>query len=87
MAFKTGEAWKGSLHEYLDIGDTVDDDIVDHFINVMPPAILRSDLIQMGEPYSHIGGRAVYATIARSELGWIYCGTCFRGETEDRLDG
>lgn len=77
---KTYANWKGDLHEYLQVGDLVDEEIVEHFINVMPPACYRSTCIQMGAAYTHIDNKPVYATLSKTEKGWTYAGHCFRGE-------
>lgn len=79
--FKKAEDWKGGMAEFLNVGDTVCQDIVNHFINVLPPATMRSHLIQMGEPYFHIGNKALYSTIVKIDGEWIYAGNCFRGES------
>lgn len=50
MNFKTAANWKGSLYQYLQVGDIVDEDIYSHFVNVLPPATLNQTLVQMGEP-------------------------------------
>ncbi len=77
---KTYENWKGDLHKYLEVGDVVDQEMVNHFLNVMPPACHTSGCIQIGEPYNHINGKAVFATLKRTEFGWVYAGHCYRGE-------
>lgn len=90
-SMKTLKGWKESLEEsirdYLEIGDEVDQELVDYFVNVLPPATLRGDLVQMGEPYSHEPDengkyRATYLTFARERYSgnWKYAGICFRGE-------
>lgn len=81
MNLKTVENWRGSLYEYLQVGDLVDEGIYNHFINVMPPATLRSTLVQIGEPYCHIDGKPTFATLEKNKSGWMYMGNCFRGET------
>jgi hypothetical protein len=81
---KRYDDWKGSLNEFLQVGDLVDEKFVDYFINVLPPACMTQSVIQMGEPYSHINGRATYPTLARTKDGWTYAGNCFRGETVNR---
>lgn len=77
---KTYENWKGDLGEYLQVGDYTDEEMAMYFLNVMPPAYQASDLIQIGEPYSHVNGKATYATIAKDAYGWQFCGHCHRGE-------
>jgi len=75
----------------MKIGDLVEEEIVDHFMNVLPPACMRSDCSQLGEPYSHREDettgkyRATYMTFKKVEEGiWQYCGHCFRGENIER---
>lgn len=84
MAFKTYADWKGNLSDYLQIGDLVDDEIVENFENVLPPAFWNSYIIQMGEPYSHDAeGRPTYPTLHKLHQGWTYAGHCYRGKTEN----
>ncbi len=80
--FKTFDGWTGSLDKYLEIGDLVDDRIVKHFYEVMPPAWHTETVIQLGEPYSIVGYEATFSTIKRTPEGWMYVGHCFRGKTE-----
>lgn len=70
----------------LKIGDYVEEEIVDDLINSLPPACMRSDCCQCGEPADHKADKngnykATYATFKRiAENTWEYCGECFRGE-------
>lgn len=73
------------------IGDYVSKDVVDDFMDCVPPACLRSDCSQMGEPYSTREDpdtgkwRNTYLTFKRVAAGvWMYCGHCFRGENVER---
>lgn len=72
----------------LAIGDLVVGEIVDDIINCLPPACMRSDCVQLGEPSSHRKDadgelRATYETFAQVDKNiWRYCGDCFRGENE-----
>lgn len=81
---KTYAEWKGNLDEYLQIGDVVDEEMVEYFYNVLPPATMTRQLVQIGEPHSHVNGRATYATVMKTEKGWVYAGHCHRGETENK---
>ena len=79
------------LYETARVGDLVTEDVVNNAINCLPPACMRSDCTQMGEPYSHQQDpstgkyRATYATFKRISDGiWEYCGNCFRGENVER---
>jgi hypothetical protein len=80
---KTYENWKGSLSDYLQVGDLIDEELKDHFINVLPPACFSPICIQIGEPYSSINGKSTFSTLARVSEGWEYRGECFRGEIKE----
>ena len=66
------------------------EDMVNDFMDMLPPACWRSDCAQIGEPSSHRidengNGKATYATFKRIAEGiWEYCGDCFRGENVKR---
>ena len=73
------------------IGDYVTQEVVDDAMDCLPPACMRSDCSQMGEPYSMKKDpdtgkwRNVYNTFKRVEKKvWEYCGHCFRGENVER---
>ena len=66
-----------------------------HIMDCLPPASMRSDCSQLGEPYStrfdpESGNwRSTYATFKRVSGAfpngiWQYCGHCFRGENVER---
>ena len=83
---KTMEGWhesKVDLGKYLQIGDVVEEEMADYFLCVLPPACMTGGILQIGEPNSHVNGRATYATIKRTSEGWIYCGNCHRGQTTE----
>jgi hypothetical protein len=68
------------LDMFLAVGDVVDEEMVNYFVSVMPPAYMSSWLIQIGEPNSHVEGKATFATISNSSpKGWVYNGNCYRG--------
>ena len=82
---KTMTGWheaKCDLGKYLRIGDAVDEEVVDYFIGVLPPACWRADLIQIGEPNNHIAGRATFSTLYKplGAIYWLYAGHCHHGE-------
>ncbi len=71
---------------FKSIGDIMTPEEVDDWINILPPATHRADLVQFGEPYSHrpdVEGnwRATYHTAAKVDGEWRYMGNCFRGQT------
>lgn len=80
---KTYKGWPDgkSLYEYLQVGDQVDEEMYNHFVNVVPPRTFSSDYVQMGEPYSISNeGKSIYATLEKVSGKWIYRGHCHVGE-------
>jgi hypothetical protein len=58
-----------------------------YFLEVLPPACYLANVIQIGEPYDHVDGRATFSTIYKplGAQNWLYAGHCHRGEwTEPR---
>ena len=47
------EVYTGGTFDYgkAKIGDYVSQDVVDNAVNCLPPACMRSDCTQLGEPY------------------------------------
>lgn len=75
------------------VGDYVEQAVVDDAMDCLPPACMGVACSQMGEPYSHREDpdtgrwRATYATFKRcfdAPGVWEYCGHCFQGETMER---
>ena len=91
---KSMEDWEnsglGSFDEYFFPGDTVADDVYDNFLNILPPASMRQNLLQVGEPAAHEKDpetgkyRATYLTFVRTDGLWWYAGECFLGEKVNR---
>ena len=91
---KTMESWYGSglnFDNYCFPGGPVGEDIVDYFVNVVPPVTLRYDCIQAGEEQSSEPDdcgkyRATYTTFHRTGSGqYCFDGYCFRGENQKRV--
>ena len=91
------EVYTGDTFDYgkAKIGDYVSQDVVDNAVNCLPPACMRSDCTQLGEPYSHREDpnsgkwRPVFATFKRITYAgensiWQFCGYCFAGENTER---
>ena len=90
------EVWTQDSFDYskVQIGDYVEQAVVDDAMDCLPPACMTSACAQMGEPYSHREDertgkwRATYATFKRVTSGrdgiWEYCGHCFCGENVER---
>lgn len=92
---KTLDGWRASgissFQDYCRPGDTVDETIVDYFLNSVPPHLMRSSCTQAGEPYSlehdpKTGKyRNTWTTFHREDGSlWRFDGACFTGEIENR---
>lgn len=91
---KTYEGWRESglplFEDYCFPGDTVDEAMVEHFVNSVPPVLMLSFCTQAGEPFSHEGDergayRPTYTTF--HDLGggrWQFDGYCFYKENTNR---
>lgn len=78
-----------SIYDYLNKGDIVSEDIVDYFLDLLPPRAMGKNYLQVGEPYKHVFDidgrfRPTFMTFTRGENGWRYAGNCFDYETIDR---
>ncbi len=76
-----------SFSELALVGEEVDEEMVDYFINVLPPFSMRPGYVQVGEAHSHRednngNWRPTFLTFEKnSSEQWIYRGPCFGGET------
>jgi hypothetical protein len=79
----TEAAW-GTFEE-IKPGDTVDESLYWQWLEAVPPATNRRELMQMGEPTDHQGanGAPRYLTLQKHGEQWIYTGTRSRGEMVD----
>ena len=72
--------------------DLVTQDVVDYYVNALPPVTALYGCTQLGEQYADMldptTGRTAptYATFRRVHpCGiWVYCGHCFAGEDTER---
>jgi len=63
---KTYSQWSESrqdLSKFLQIGDIVDEEIVEYFLNVLPPKTWNNSVIQIGEACDYVEGKATYSTL------------------------
>lgn len=95
MTYNGEKVWKSEefLYENAQVGDYVDAEVVDDAMSIIPPACMRSDCSQLGEPYSHRQDpdtgvwRPTFRTfkcVSQEHGIWMYCGNCFRGESVER---
>lgn len=93
---KTYEGWQESglptFEDYCKPGEIVDEAVVEHFINSVPPVSMWACCTQAGEAYSseldEITGRHkdTYTTFHRIPDGlWKFDGYCFFHENENRV--
>ena len=74
---KTKTQWdksKQNLSDFLQVGDVVDEEMKDYFIEVLPPACMSSRCIQIGEPFTHNAKGPMFETLIRGPDGWTYAG-------------
>ena len=84
IIIKTMQDWKQNFSEDFKIGDRVDNEIYEHFLNVLPPLVNRGDYFQMSEPYSwDEKGRNTYLTLKHDGISWIYMGHCCKNGLKD----
>lgn len=92
---KSNQSWHesglGSFEDYFRIGDEVTEELVDYFMDLLPPAYMGYGMLQVGEPYSHECDpetekwRATYTTFVKSEGKWRYVGECFYKQEVNRV--
>jgi hypothetical protein len=74
--------WQGSGLDYsrfVTPGDQVDEETIQYFRDILPPATDLPCLLQAGEPISHLGGKYTFTTFARLSTVWTFAGNCHRG--------
>lgn len=91
---KTYKGWEESglpsFEEYCFPGDEVDEAVIDHFVNSVPPVTLLASCTQAGEACStelddNGKHRDTYTTFHRIEGGrWVYDGQCFKGSNDNK---
>ena len=81
---KTMNGWTeskaGDFGAYVNVGDEVDEEIFDYFLNVLPPIYWTASLMQCSEPNRHVNGKPTYTTFKREGGRFFYVGSCHRGE-------
>lgn len=86
------KAWDNShqgFTSWADVGDVVDEKVVQHFRDCVSPIAYDAMYLQCGEPYTHeINPKTgkwepAFITFARELGSWVYKGICFYREYED----
>ena len=77
---RTYKNWMEQIFKFPSIGDTVDESFNWYFLEVLPPACMQSNLLQVGEPTDHNSeGRPRFTTLQLVGSDWIYTGDHTRG--------
>lgn len=91
MAFKTYKDWPDDLmlDEYLQVGDTVDEEMFEHFLDVLPPRYYSGGLLNVGGAMDTVdNGNGVYKstfiTFVDTGSEYVFKGECFAGEDINR---
>lgn len=72
--------WWGDIGK---VGDYVDQEIADWFLNCVPPKTYTSSMIQCGEPSGSRKEGMTYGTLVRvTKDVWEYMGDCLKGTTK-----
>ncbi|MEG1409707.1 MAG: hypothetical protein RSB77_03605 [Bacilli bacterium] len=83
IEIKTMKDWKYDFGTDFKPGDRVDNEIYEHFLNVLPPLVYRSNMLQVSEPYGWDSrGGSTYTTFINDGISWVYKGHCFKNQTE-----
>lgn len=83
IKIKTYEDWGAyqQLDDYLKVGDIVDEEMVEHFLNVLPPLMYTHNYLQVSEACDFRNGKNTYTTFEKVNGQWFYRGDCNRGKT------
>lgn len=86
METYTWKDWERDGELNPKIGQPVAEQIVREIGGCVPPIAWSHNLVQCGEPWDNDMevNEMLYTTFKRTEQGWIYCGHCLPGKTEDR---
>lgn len=92
---KSRQSWYesgfGTFDEYFSPGDTVSEDVVDYFLDIVPPAVFRKGYLQVGEAhnteYDPEQGRmrSTFVTFSKEDGEWKFEGYCFLGGMINRV--
>jgi len=87
---KTYKGWgesKQRLLEYLHKNleeqphQEIDEKLFTYLLEVVPPVYISNNIMQMGEPYTHIESKPVYFTFTDEGGKYFYVGLCYEGGT------
>ena len=82
---KTYKGWMesdaSSIEKYLNPGDIVDEEMYNHFLNIMPPLVWDGYYLQVREACDYINGGNTYTTFTYENGNWVYKGECHRNQT------
>ncbi|MCI8630597.1 MAG: hypothetical protein HFE57_14100 [Firmicutes bacterium] len=93
MKHVTIEDWEKVrfLTKVANVGDSIDDEIINKLLNASSPTFLNSKCLQVGEPQRDIYDpdtntlQPTYLTFSEEGSNWIYCGCCFKGKNTEPI--
>lgn len=80
---KTYAEWLKSedpIENFLKIGESVDQDMVDYFAKVVEPVENNSFMVQCGEAVRPKSGKLTFSTFIKVDGTWFYAGNHFRND-------
>ena len=80
MEIKQKTDWHGNFNAFASPGDYVDEAIVEHFRECVPPTTNTLLVVQSGEPYDDNDNGETFTTFHRDDIesAWQYMGHCNR---------
>lgn len=66
--------WARDRYITPEIGQVVEDSIIEELVGIVPPWYYANNIFQFGETQYHVGGTAYYKTFERENGKWIYTG-------------
>ncbi len=82
----TNEDWKRDKIFNAQIGQPIDEKVVNEMVNSVPPVTYGHNLIQTGDPYdasATLPHANLYTTFRKENGQWIYVGNCRLGSDKN----
>ncbi|MEO2202323.1 hypothetical protein ABGV42_01050 [Paenibacillus pabuli] len=81
---KTYNEWMESqinFDKFVNVGETVDEEFVMYFVNILPPHWNGETYVQVGSPADSVNGLNTFTTFIKENGVWTYIGECHSGDT------
>ncbi len=77
----TMQDWERDRDLRVKIGEVIEKEVFYQLRDCLPPTTLSSEIFQVGEAHDHDEqGCALYTTFKSTDDGWMYVGTCRKGD-------